>query len=803
MEFICVTKKIPLFVHEILSCCLSLHIFLTLFFQYFQIIGKSGTSKSLSLHILTEGMKGRRSPNPFLRKLPAVQSFGFQCSSATSTHAISECFEEASKFEKRAGSTSFIALVVCEEIGLAEANPKLPLKVLHGLLENPDVAFIGLSNYVLDPAKMNRAVSHTISIAPFHLPLIPHLLIQHRSVPLQIHFFHGMPEQADLASTALGMVDTSAGVMQALTQKAANAFLRLYQQQRVPDFFGLRDYYYFTRELASIYRSRGVIRPMDVEAALARQFGGCSRRDRDVIKRSFADLIPAPPTDLEPTRENLSVANMDLICENLRDQSARHLLIISRGEVARHLFVDEYLMYSEGQGRVCVLEGGYFSNDNDEKQLHHHLSEIKECMEKGRILVLINMDSVHECLLDVLNGRNTSVGSVQYARIVLGSQSESCLIHEKFKVVVIVDPLRARLLPAPFINRFEKHRLEWADISAPFLPEINKLTQWITHISAQIGSWQRPKDNQDSSSQKPCFLGFHKDSPHSLLTIIHQTHSGESTPLKLAKSRLLWLLRPECLSVALMKDIKVGRRYLESFHLESLHSMFENEPPAFRQSFPPMPQGDRFVIYTSSPYGLPSVALPPQLKDSFIIHLHHIGSETELINSLSQLWISTERRHLIIECSLDDKITSSHIPYCQRLCYKLTNHFERSCDRSKSIYIIVHMPSVQARKNVKIFFDHHWHCVFIDLLFPSPLIAPLKKLVSITDWTEPFLSRWLDPLEALRSFASRCVSVMRWNYGTWAHPFFHFVVKFHLCFQSQEIKWIPNRNAKTPARQSN
>jgi hypothetical protein len=49
-------------------------------------------------------------------------------------------------------------VVFLDEVGLAEDSPAMPLKVLHSLLEKPEVAFVGLSNWDLDPAKMNRAV---------------------------------------------------------------------------------------------------------------------------------------------------------------------------------------------------------------------------------------------------------------------------------------------------------------------------------------------------------------------------------------------------------------------------------------------------------------------------------------------------------------------------------------------------------------------------------------------------------------------------------------------------------------------
>ena len=48
--------------------------------------------------------------------------------------------------------TDTIAVVLLEEIGLAQCSEDMPLKVLHSLLAEspPLVAFVGLSNWVLD-----------------------------------------------------------------------------------------------------------------------------------------------------------------------------------------------------------------------------------------------------------------------------------------------------------------------------------------------------------------------------------------------------------------------------------------------------------------------------------------------------------------------------------------------------------------------------------------------------------------------------------------------------------------------------
>jgi nucleoside-triphosphatase THEP1 len=52
-----------------------------------------------------------------------------------------------------------LAVVIIDEIGLAEISVHNPLKVIHSLLDNPKVPTIGLSNWLLDASKMNRGIT--------------------------------------------------------------------------------------------------------------------------------------------------------------------------------------------------------------------------------------------------------------------------------------------------------------------------------------------------------------------------------------------------------------------------------------------------------------------------------------------------------------------------------------------------------------------------------------------------------------------------------------------------------------------
>ena len=54
-----------------------------------------------------------------------------------------------------------LPVLLLDEIGLAEESPHKPLKILHQLLEHAEISFVGLSNWSLDSAKINRCIVHS------------------------------------------------------------------------------------------------------------------------------------------------------------------------------------------------------------------------------------------------------------------------------------------------------------------------------------------------------------------------------------------------------------------------------------------------------------------------------------------------------------------------------------------------------------------------------------------------------------------------------------------------------------------
>lgn len=106
------------------------------------VVGKSGSSKSLAIEVISASLHGPTSSSQFLCSLPAVQIFSYQCSPLSDPHGIQQTFQAARRYQRNTGAGT-IVVVLLNEVGLAEQSPHLPLKILHKELEDPiDVALV-------------------------------------------------------------------------------------------------------------------------------------------------------------------------------------------------------------------------------------------------------------------------------------------------------------------------------------------------------------------------------------------------------------------------------------------------------------------------------------------------------------------------------------------------------------------------------------------------------------------------------------------------------------------------------------
>ncbi len=111
----------------------------------------------------------------------------FQCSPHATSAQVEQIFKKCAILqgaiqteEENSDRVRPIAVAVFDEIGLAETSRRLPLKALHPLLEEGisvngepltskhKCSFIGISNWALDPSKMNRGIFVTRTIPDRH-----------------------------------------------------------------------------------------------------------------------------------------------------------------------------------------------------------------------------------------------------------------------------------------------------------------------------------------------------------------------------------------------------------------------------------------------------------------------------------------------------------------------------------------------------------------------------------------------------------------------------------------------------------
>ena len=409
----------------------------------------------------------------------------------------------------------------------------------------PDVAVVGISNWELDAAKMNRSI--TLGRPP--------------------------PTEADLIDTALAIYGAAeeGGAIQGSTEnhlkRLARGYFAYYRDQPLADFHGLRDYYSLIKEVAVAPEiSSGLVRH-----ALERNFGGLPPDGpaADALRRHF---LPGASASDASAREPV----VDLIRGNIADLVGRHLLILTTGSAAVDL-----LRHAVGPDRpVHVLLGSTFPGDCCESYNYRVLSEIILRMEGGGLLILKDLASVYGALYDMLNQSYSVVGGRRNVRVALGAYSNPmCYVADSFRAVVLMDPRAVVHADPPFLNRFEKQRLSCADSLRPeHAATLARLHRFVLEFCtpkpgalAAAAAHFRPSDT---------FLGLHDETLPSLV-LFHSAameaeaasapdHAAEPPPLferciesLLAIVPLDGLLRARCCLPGAERALGVG--WEESF----------------------------------------------------------------------------------------------------------------------------------------------------------------------------------------------------------------------------------------------
>uniref|UniRef100_A0A0G4GB89 Uncharacterized protein n=1 Tax=Chromera velia CCMP2878 TaxID=1169474 RepID=A0A0G4GB89_9ALVE len=270
------------------------------------MVGRPGESKTLSVQLLHANMRGQDSKSEFFRELPecypcatSVLPQCYPCATSVlpqcypcATFVLIQCypcatpvFQRALVSQKKEKGARFCVLL--DEIGLAEQSPHNPLKVLHSLLEpdypkdRPEVAVIGISNYELDPAKMNRAI-HLMRPAPMAGVLKDTARTIAKSCSDAV-----MEEEAKRngRSSTSSPFSEAKHLVHRLLRALCDAYEKYIRKQPLRDFHGLRDFYSLVKAFARAA----------VEAEKAEAKTSYVRLMAMAVQRNFAGVPFKPP----------------------------------------------------------------------------------------------------------------------------------------------------------------------------------------------------------------------------------------------------------------------------------------------------------------------------------------------------------------------------------------------------------------------------------------------------------------------------------------------------------------------------
>jgi hypothetical protein len=658
------------------------------------VVGKPGSSKTLTLQVIASNLQGKQSPVKFWRNYPAIYLVQYQCSPMSDSRSIKHQYEMAVRYQEHAQNT--ITVLLLDEVGLAEHSPDMPLKVLHGMLINPPIAIVGLSNWVLDAAKMNRAIC-----------------LQRTE-----------PSPHDIALTGKGIVEVRGDKfdISVWLPPLAKAYHRVYTRQKGRDFVGMRDFYNLLKSLRIFLKKTSGKLTYDILSFIVcRNFGGNSKLLQIVVNAFSKECFGDTKTPITPT--------ISLVRSNIIDYTARHLMLLTKCGIAlRILFNNRHLFMHNTK----MLIGSQFREDKNELFLINQINEVKIAMAAGSTIILLNNDNIYEALYDVLNQRYLYKSlpggkTKKMLRLAIGSRSQLCNVADTFKIIIIVEKMHAyRNLSFPLLNRFEKQIYQSEDLlTAKYKPFVEKITNWLQNIATEL--------KYKSFSEILC--GYYEETIASAVLTVTNYDSGNIDQHfeKNAKSLLSQIMYPICLisssyvSTSDVKNMFLERTSLKAFITKAIE--------------PSLPFGNMITLLTYSPLNDFFTAVADLKRSSLrvnisTLHLIEVPSESAYLQQTLQFLQKEQKKKtqniLVVLC---DPIACSQelINQAKILLAQQRTTVAKIDENNIIIFSIFLPPGLKSReRQYALDFNHPWSYYFVDSLLDDESSHNTYKMYSLS-----------------------------------------------------------------------
>ncbi|XP_026181025.1 E3 ubiquitin-protein ligase rnf213-alpha-like isoform X2 [Mastacembelus armatus] len=693
------------------------------------LVGKPGSSKSLSKTLVADAMQGQAAHSDLYKRLKQIHLVSFQCSPHSTPEGIINTFKQCGRFQEGKNLDEYISVVVLDEIGLAEDSPKMPLKTLHPLLEegciddeplpHKKVGFIGISNWALDPAKMNRG----------------------------IFVSRGDPDKKELTDSAKGICSSDTmilGKVQDFFQPFATAYLKICHTKG-KGFFGLRDYYSLIKMVFAVAKANQR-RPTaeEIVKAVLRNFSG--KDDVDAV------TIFAKQLSIKPDLENISA--VEFVRENIQavgqEEECRYLLVLTKNYAALQILQQTF--FSES-GQPEIIFGSSFPKDQEYTQICRNINRVKICMETGQTVVLLNLQNLYESLYDALNQYYVCLGGQKYVDLGLGTHRVKCRVHKDFRLIVIEErEVVYKQFPIPLINRLEKHYL---DIHTVLKTEqkrlVNELETWVG-LFVSVSSQHTGVAQTYKYQPADVFIGYHSDTCASVVLQVIEKQNGsleisdpERRVLDEAKLVLLKcatpdsIVRLDCTGLPKMESEYLSKIYFEEQNNRCFadYVLAHTNQEARCSSFTEVTTFSRLLTASDLE------PLEQMLQSVELLSLQQFDTEQSFLKKIRNFLTSENRSRntgpsnkiLIIQCDFDEASHSANLIASAK--YSSINEINKITHENTGsrvfVYFITRLPRMEGGTSYVGFRGGPWRSVHIDDLRQSKdIVSDIKALQNMT-----------------------------------------------------------------------
>ncbi|KAK3585587.1 hypothetical protein CHS0354_036774 [Potamilus streckersoni] len=658
------------------------------------LVGKPGSSKSLAKTIVADAMQGNAAHSNLFREFKQVQMVSFQCSPLSTPDGIVGTFRQCAQFQKDKNLHRFVSVVVLDEVGLAEDSPRMPLKALHPLLEDgcqgdeepqpyKKVAFIGISNWALDPAKMNRGI-----------------LVQRE-----------VPDLEELMNTAEGICFTKTHVnnhVKPFIEPLARSYLDLFGEAsvRLREFFGLRDFYSVMKMIYSFVEQTN--KPptwWQLLHSIKRNFGGLDTINPIEIFATRLTMVDrsVEHQDGDPDCTTKGLIQACLHNTNNAQSESRYLLLLTENYGA--LTILQQLIPTNN---IITIFGSSFPKDQEYTQICRNINCIKVCMETGNTVILLNLENLYESLYDALNQYYVYFGGERYVDLGLGTHRVKCRVHKDFRLIVVAEKdVVYKKFPIPLINRLEKHYLTANTVLTREQRQLaEELEKWAKDFSTETAGpicLQRKEKNKSRVGE--VFMGYHADTCSSIILVVwqrqevHEPRHSSQKILDEAKKLLLWCATPDSVvrlercNLAQQEKTMLTQVYMKEQCHENLaqYLHFKLLTEQIQELFAQITTHSKLLSTADKSDIHRAVGIPPERIA--LETLQSFDTEQQFSRKIRSFFESNPEEQILLIIQCDSGDTNANLVACARYC--IVDEHQNMKDRQRApchIIFIIQLP---------------------------------------------------------------------------------------------------------------